>query len=243
MRMLIIGFVVFLAACNSSGVSQQTVDSDIQTSMAKLQAQVTALQASNDALKAGQAKLTLIGKLHGVTTDAIGRMVDAVGNPLSFGPCADMGLYSGQGGSDSANPLASQFEIYKQTASGTCPGATTSYNETTGLHDRLKFAAWAQPNCQGTLYVETDTVNSMSLNALEGILVILSPDPADNTVYASQAGSVPQSIQIQSAFNFTGGLCQPDSELRMVIPLFKNDFQVSGVPDALIPGSWSRVAP
>lgn len=251
MRMLIIGFVVFLCACNGSGNSTPGVtQADIQVAIAPLQSQIQSLQADNDRLKQGQDKLILIGQLNATNfkTDSVGRVVDAIGNPVNFGPCADMGLYSGQGGSDSANPLQSQFEIYKQKADAVsgCPGATTSYNETTGLHDRLPFAGWDQPNCQGTMYVETDVPkNTMSLDALQSVLVMLSPDPADDAVYASASGSVPQPIHIQSSMSGAPGglLCQPDIETREAIAMVRNDFHVTGVPDSLIPGSWSKVAP
>lgn len=248
MRALIIGFVIFLAACNGSGNSTPGItQADIQAAIAPLQSQVDGLQAENDKLKAGQAKLALIGKLHGVSTDAVGRTVDAVGNPVSFGPCTDMGLYQGQGGTDSANPLASQFEIYKQTADAQsgCPGATTSYNETTGLHDRLIYAVWDEPDCKGNMYVITDVPkDTMSVAALEEILVIMSPDITDNTVFASEKGSTPQPIQIQSSFNIAGGACSsPDIEIRMVIKMIVNDTHITGVPNSLVPGSWSRVAP
>lgn len=237
MRSLIVGFVILLAGCNQGTNNIPYSDPALVAkvdNLSKALAAATHLQAEQ-ALSIG--KLQLIGKVHG--------QVNATGITISdFGPCADMGIYSGQGGSDSSNPLASQFEIYKHSATANCPGSTTSFNETTGLHDRLKFAAWDGPNCTGTMYVETDIPqNSMSLEAMENILVIMSPDPSDNTVYATQAGSIPEPIQIQSSFNASGGLCGTDVETRMVIGFVKNDPHVTGYPDSLVPGSWSRVSP
>lgn len=194
------------------------------------------------------SKLQLIGKVKGSANEEHGQFRTSAVSTVSFGPCTDMGIYQGQGGSDSANPLQSQFEIYKQTADAQtgCPGSITSYNETTGLHDRLPFAGWDGPNCTGTMYVMTDTPqDTMSLSALEGILVMMSPDPSDNSVYSSTAGSTPQSVQIQSSMNGapTAQICQASVSIHMAIAMTKNSTQVSGVPNFLVPGSWSRVSP
>lgn len=194
-------------------------------------------------VQTGLARLPLIGKVKGQVSMDTGLAVAA-----DFGPCADMGIYSGQGGSDSANPLQSQFEIYKQTADTQtgCPGATTSYNETTGFHDRLPFAYWSAPNCKGVMYVSTDTPSfTMSLAALEGILVMKSPDPADDHVYASAAGSSPQTVTIQSNMNGAPGgqVCGNGAASIHGIAMPLNETQTTGVPDSLVPGSWSRVAP
>lgn len=236
MKTYLLALVVFLAGCNQGTNNVPYSDPAL---VAKVDALTKALAAETHARAEAIARLQLIGKVRG--------QINAAGLAIAdFGPCTDMGIYSGQGGSDSANPLASQFEIYKQTASNGCPGSTTSYNETTGLHDRLIYAAWDQPNCQGTMYVETDIPqNSMSLTALEGILVMMSPDPNDNSVYASQAGSSPNLIHIQSAMNGSigGRVCASDVEDRMGIAMIKNDFHVTGVPDSLVPGSWTKVSP
>ena len=239
MKFTIFGLMLFLAACNGS--TSSAPDPEIAALKSQVQNLTEALAAATHADAQKFANLQIIGQVRGPLSMDAGRAITA-----SFGPCASMGVYQGQGGSDSANPLHSQFEIYKQIADATtgCPASTTSYNEVTGLHDRLLYAAWDGPNCTGTLYVETDVPqNTMSLAALENILLMMSPDPADSTVYASAAGSTPQAIQIQSSYNAAGGECLADIETRMVIPMVVNDVQVTGVPDSLVPGSWSKVSP
>lgn len=238
MRSLIIGMILFLSACNQGTTNIPYTDPSVT---AKIDALTQALAAATHGEAQKFSELQIVGVVRG--------QINAAGVAVDFGPCANMGIFQGLGGSDSGNPLHSQFEIYKQIANAQtgCPASITSYNETTGLHDRLPYAAWDDGVCGkngGTMYVETDIPqNSMNLSALENILVMMSPDPTDNTVYASPGNSVPQPLQIQSSFNALGGQCFPDVETRMVIPMFKNDVHVTGIPDSLVPGSWTKVAP
>ncbi len=135
-----------------------------------------------------------------------------------------------------------QFDIYKN-----CMGYLASYNEVTGLHDKPPYAAWDGPNCTGNLLIITDVPgDGMNVGAMEGGMVFSSPLPGDTTVYQIVAGQTPQSVQIQSSINTdpTGNSCSsPDIEVRMVMFATKNDGSVNGVPDSLLPESWTQVAP
>lgn len=242
MKFTIFGLMLFLAACNGSSSSQP--DPRVDALQAQIDSLTQTLAAATHENAQKFANIQIIGQVSGQLSMDVGRAITA-----SFGPCSNMGIYQGQGGSDSASPLKSQFEIYKQIANSQtgCPASMTSYNETTGFHDRLPYAVWDEPGCSeggGNIYVETDVPqNTMSLSALQNILVMMGPEPSDNTVYASQAGSTPEPIQVQSSFNVLAGICDSDIETRMVIPMFKNNVQVTGVPDSLIPGSWSKTSP
>lgn len=237
MRILIIGFVLFLTACNSSGVSQQTVDSDIQTSMAKLQAQITALQASNDALKAGQAKLTLIGKLHGVTTDAVGRAVDAVGNPVSFGPCADMGVLVGftNGTSNApADPLTAQYQAFKQ-----CTGYYYEVSAADGNLAPTQRLYFDGPNCNGSMFVWSASGFSFNNQVLSDGVVFISPK--DGSQLMAKAGQAAVMTQVQSVYIIANGGCTADGDFQPMYAVTPNDISVSGVPESV--GQFQLAAP
>lgn len=225
MRMLIIGFVAFLCACNGSGNSTPGVtQADIQAAIAPLQAKVNALQASNDALKAGQAKLTLIGKLHGVSTDAIGRMVDAVGNPVSFGPCADMGVLLGRGDNPfSQDPLSAIYESFQQ-----CTGyeySVTVATKTVAVGPRL---FWDGPNCTGKMYEWNSGGGSYNDQALDGGVVFLSP--LDNSSLMVASGQIPSPVLMQSVWVTSNPGCQSDVETQNLYKVTQNDPSVTGVP-------------
>lgn len=232
MRAFIIGTILFLSACNSDTTTVQKVPYTDPAVTAKLNALTEALAAATHEDAQRFALLQVVGKVNGLRNAAGVSVAD-------FGPCANMGTFQGRGGSDSSNPLASNFEIYL-----TCTGYTTSYNEATGLHDYPKYAAWSEPNCQGTMYIITDVPqDTMSLAALENGLVML--DPLNNVVVTTQQGSSPESVQIQSSSNLQASVAcggPSDIETRMVISTVPYTNQ-TGAAESLVPGSWTIASP
>src|SRR5579872_6304691 len=105
MRILIISLFGFLAACN--GTTIQQVPSNVpneSTQVAALQAQVIALQKQIDSLQ-------IIGKVSGKSEDTDNTRALTT----NFGPCSNMGVLVGfTNGTNSADPLTSDFQAFKQ---------------------------------------------------------------------------------------------------------------------------------
>lgn len=240
----IICLFLILAGCNSdddsSLVTKAQLPPNESTQIAALQAEVSSLQNS---IK----QIQLIGKPIGqaiAQTDSV-RSFRMLGEPTlapgavtgQFGPCADMGVLQGRGGSDTGDALDSQFEIFKQ-----CTGYSYSISNLTGLLDIPPYLTWDGPNCTGNAYLEMDIPqNTMNADAVKNGLVFQSP--VDSTVYEIPAGEQPQQIMIQSAINTRGGMCGADQELRLVIHAIPNNTSITGVPNSMIPNTWTTVAP
>lgn len=244
MRTMIFVLVAFITGCNGSSDDDSLLATKAQLPPNE-STQVQALQAEVDALKKGQSELALIGKLKSnLPVDSVGRVLDATGTPVSFGPCSNMGLFQGRGGSDSQDPLLSQVEIYKTTGCNGINGVFTSYNDLTGLHDVPPFIAWDGPNCQGNVYIETDVPqNAYAQSVLDSGIVFTNP--VDSLAYWLKGGQTPVPIQIQSSLNTRPGSagCNSDIETRMAVLAIRNDVTQSGVPDSLVPGSWTNGSP
>lgn len=247
MRIVLLMILALLAGCNSSDddssfATQQQVSAipNEATAVAALRAQVTEMQTK-------LADLQVIGKLKGqsagLSPSDFRTMGELSATPVSFGPCTNMGIFQGRGGSDTADPLRSQFEVYKTVGCTSNNGAFTSYNDITGQHDVPPYLAWDGPNCHGNLYIETDVPQNTFPGAiLSGGIVFMNP--IDGLAYWIQGGQTPASITIQSALNTSpGGGCSPDIETRMTVLAIRNDITQSGIPDSLVPGSWTQVAP
>lgn len=248
MRSFVIVLFSLLAACNESS---NTVTPDPSLT------QIQALQTQVDNLSAQVKQLQLIGRPVGqvAKTDQVAQF-RMLGEPTlapaastgpapvtgQFGPCADMGVLQGRGGSDTSNPLLSQFEIYKN-----CVNETYSISTTTGLLDIPPYLAWDGPNCTGNSYLEMDVPqNTMNQDAIKSGLVVQSPLPNDSSVFEiNSTKNPPKTIMIQSALNTRPGSagCQTDQEMRLVVLLIPNATQSTGAPNSMIPGTWTTTAP
>lgn len=244
MRSFVIVLFSLLAACNQSDndsgfVTQAQLPPNESTQIAALRAEVRQLQ--------------LIGRPVGtsVHADSI-ETFRMLGEPTlapaavtvtgQFGPCANMGVLQGRGGSDTPNPLLSQFEIYKN-----CMNETYSISTTTGLLDIPPYLAWDGPNCTGNAYLEMDVPqNTMNNDAIKSGLVVQSPLPNDASVFEiNSTKNPPKVITIQSALNTRPGSvgCTTDIEARLVVLLIPNNNSSTGAPNSMIPGSWTTTAP
>lgn len=244
LKLLFFTLLLALVGCNGSSTDTDAAPADNDSQYAT-HAQLSQALAAVSGLKAQMADVQIIGKLKtsASRTDSVGRVIDAQGNAVSFGPCPDMGVFQGRGGSDTANPLTSQFEVYKTAGcSGIPSGVFTSYNDVTGLHDVPPYAVWDGPNCTGNMYIETDVPqNTFPGAVLSGGVVFTSP--IDGKAYWMQGGQSPHPIAIQSAINTRGGSCGPDVETRVSVTAIPNDVNQSGVPDSLVPNSWTQASP
>lgn len=250
MRIALLMILALLAGCNGSSDN----DSALQQQISAIPNEATAVQALKtevSSLTSKVSELQLIGKIKGQTLDAspdafrtMGEFAQGV-NAVSFGPCTNMGIFQGRGGSDTADPLRSQFEVYKTAGcAGNANGIFTSYNDVTGLHDIPPYMAWDGPNCTGNLYIETDVPQ----NTFPGAILsggIVFTNPIDGLAYWIQGNQTPEPITIQSALNTSSpaNTCGPDIETRMAVHAIRNDASQSGIPDSLVPGSWTTVAP
>lgn len=85
---------------------------------------------------------------------------------------------------------------------------------------------------------------TMNADAVKNGLVFQSPLPGDSTIFqVNSTKTPPQNLMIQSAINTRGGICGPDQEVRLVVIAIPNDVQITGVPNSLVPNSWTTVAP
>lgn len=225
MNKVLFTILLFLIGCGAS--SDQSVSlADFNS----LKAQVVTLQTQMSKLQF-EGKLNTVVVAHGVLTRAITQAV-------SFGTCPDMGLFQGRGGSDTPDTISSQFETYKQ-----CTGYFYTISDFTGVLDVPPFVAWDQPNCQGTAYIETDVPqNTINSQVLKGGYVFQSPANPSIT-YAVTAGQTPQPVMIQSALNTRGGVCGADVETRTVVSAVVNNSAITGVPNSLVPGTWTNGVP
>lgn len=240
MRSFVIVLFSLLAACNgsdndSSLVTQAQLPPNEATAIAAIRAQI--------------AKVQLIGRIVSQTQINInsprefamqGEPIISAITPVSFGPCADMGILQGRGGSDTGAALDSQFELYKQ-----CTGYTYAISNLTGLLDVPPYLTWDGPNCTGNAYLEMDVPqNTMNADAVKNGVVFQSPLPGDTTVFqVNSTKTIPQHIMIQSAINTRGGVCGPDQEVRFVVIAMPNDVNITGVQNSLVPNTWTTVAP
>lgn len=237
MRSFIVVLMFALTACNGSDTTPVVAGPTL--------AQFQAAQAQIDALNKQMKQLQLIGHVNGgapVSRDTRSIMAmqgePTITKAVSFGPCADMGVLQGRGGSDTGSPLSSQFETYK-----TCMGYTYSISSLTGLLDVPPFLTWDGPNCTGNAYLEMDVPqNTMNADAVKNGIVFQSPIDA-TVVYEIPAGEQPQQIMIQSAINTRGGICGADQEVRLVVHAISNNISVTGIPNSMIPGTWTTGAP
>lgn len=249
MRSFIIGLALCLSACGGyDGVSQVQVEQDIAKAPNQATG-VSALQAQVASLNKQMSNVQIIGQLKKPGTEDFRKMgepiVESVSQATPFGACPNMGIFQGRGGSDSSNPVGSQFEIYKTEgcADSSLDGQITSYSNITGQHDTAPYLAWDDSTCGqngGTLYIETDEPSNFYAAALTGGVFSVGGQS-----YWIKPGQTPEPIMIQSAINTRpgGGFCGIDQEVRMVVIAIRNDFNQSGIPDSLVAGSWEQVAP
>lgn len=241
MRSLIIGLVVFLAACNSSssGLTQVQLDAAVQKAVAPLQSQIDTLQASNKTLTAGQAKLTLIGKVHGVSSDSLrlqGEPTVNAANATSFGPCNDMGVLLGRGNNvNSQDPLSAPLESFQQCTN--YEYSVVVATNTVAVGPRL---FWDGPNCTGNMYEWNSGGGSYNDQTLEGGVVFLSP--LDNSSLMVKGGQTPKPILMQSVWVTSNPGCQSDIETQNLYEVIPNDISVTGVPSLSI-GAFQLAAP
>jgi len=233
MRSLIIGLVVFLAACNGSsnsvaGITQAQLDAAVKP----LQTQVDSLQSQNKNLQDSLAKLTLIGKVHGVSSDI--RMQgefrpEGVSAP-NFGPCADMGVlvgFSNPGSNNTADPLTATYQAFKQ-----CTGYYYEAQVGTGNISVASRIFWDGPNCTGNMYEWEAGGAGYNTQILQGGIVFLSPVDGI-TELAVMAGQTSQPIMIQSAWVASNPGCQSDIETQLLYTVTSNKTAITGVPNSV----------
>lgn len=227
MRIVLISLVVFLVACNGSsnsvsGGSPTITQADIQAAIAPLKAQIQSLQADNKKLKEGQAKLTLIGKVHGVATEertlAIGRA--AVTTP-DFGPCTDMGVLVSNPGFTTA------YQGFRQ-----CTGYYYEAQVGTGNIGVASRIFWDGPNCTGNMYEWEAGGAGYNTQILQGGIVFISPVDGVTDLSVT-AGQTPQPIMIQSAWVASNPGCQSDIETQLLYHVIPNNTRVTGVPNSV----------
>lgn len=215
--------VISVAACNSSS-SSSAPDPEVAALKTQVQdlSQALAAATHEDAQKLSEFKL--IGIPEG-TTDVAGRILNAVGNVVSFGPCADMGVMIGFENSSNqpANALNAVSEDFKQ-----CTGYIYGANVSDGTVTTGQRIFWDGPNCTGNLLEWEAAGGGYSTTALQGGVVFTSP--VDNLVYMVRAGQTPQPVLIQSAWVLSNPGCQSDVETQLMYTVEPNDISVTGVP-------------
>lgn len=222
MRNLIIGLVVFLAACNGS-TSNPSTDPKIAELQGELKGLNEALAAAThaQALQAkGVSKLQVVGQVSGF------RGEDTLSIAPDFGPCTDMGILIGTTNADSspADTLIANFQAWRQ-----CTGYVY---ETAVLDGSIKVGPrvfWDGPNCTGTMYEWEASGHSFNTQALKNGVVFKSP--ADNSTLMVEAGQTAQPIFMQSVMTSDDPECQADVETQLMYIVTQNDFHKSGVPD------------
>lgn len=236
--------ILFLTACNGSnnstapaaGITQAQLDAAV----APLKADIESLQTENAALKAGQSKLTLIGKVHGVASTEL-RMqgefrTEAVSAP-NFGPCADMGVlvgFTNQGSNTAPDPLTANFQAFKQ-----CTGYYYEAQVGTGNISIASRIFWDGPNCTGNMYEWEAGGAGYNTQTLESGVVFISP--VDGSELAVTAGQTAQPIMIQSAWVAANPGCQSDVETQLLYSVTANVTSVTGVPMTV--GKYQLAAP
>jgi len=226
MRILIISLFGFLAACN--GTTIQQVPSNVpneSTQVAALQAQVIALQKQIDSLQ-------IIGKVSGKSEDTDNTRALTT----NFGPCSNMGVLVGfTNGTNSADPLTSDFQAFKQ-----CTGYQYEVGVGTGIIATAERIFWDGPNCTGNILEWQAGGVGYNTQTLQGGVVFLSP--VDNSELMVQAGQNPQPIMIQSVWVNSNPGCQADVETQMMYQVSPNDTSISGVPNS-VSASYQLGAP
>lgn len=237
MKFTIFGFLLFLAACNGGG-SSSAAPGDA-TAIAALRAEVVSLQADNAALKTGQAKLKIVGHVHGIAaqTQGIGGgnfLPDAV----NFGPCPDMGVLIGfvsANNASIADPLYAKYQAFKQ-----CTGFSYETDVTTGTLAPASRLYWDGPNCTGGMWEWNASGSSYNDQSLSTGVVFLNP--ADMTTELMvEPGQTPQMVQAASVYIVSNGDCEADSDLQPMYKVTVNDTQITGVPGSV--GSYNLGSP
>lgn len=238
MRSLIIGLVVFLAACNSSssGLTQTQLDAAIQKAVAPLQSQIDALQTSNKTLTAGQAKLTLIGKVHGVSSDSLrlqGEPTVGAVNATSFGPCSDMGVLEGDTISPGNGALGASYQAFKN-----CTNNHAEYSVEDGSLKIANREYFTTIDCTGTVYEWEAGGQGYSRQVLNDGVVFISP--TKGTQLWIEPNQSPQMIQSESAW-VPGNGCSLDQDFQPMWVASPNDVSKSGFPGSV--GEYQLTAP
>lgn len=246
MRSLIIGLVVFLTACNGSTTEVQKVPYTDPQVTAKIDALTQALADATHA-QAQEAvslrKLTLIGKVHGVSTESI-RMqgefrTEAVSTASNFGPCTDMGVlvgFTNTGNNTGAGALSASYQAFK-----TCSGYLYETSVQNGDIKQASRIFWDGPNCTGNqLEWESGGAGYNTQSLVNGVVFI---SPVDGTTQLMvRSNQTPQPILIQSAWVSSNPGCQSDIETQLMYQVTPNDVNVTGVPNKTV-GNFSLVAP
>ncbi len=240
MRSLIIGLVVFLAACGGGGTTIAGItQAQLDAAVKPLQAQVDSLQTQNKSLQDSLAKLTLIGKVHGVSSEL--RMqgefrTEAVAAP-SFGPCADMGVLVGftAQGSNTADPLTASNEAFKQ-----CTGYSYESVVGTGALAPTQRLYFDGPNCTGNMYVWPASGAGYNAQILQDGVVFSSP--IDGSGMMVKAGQVASMIQAASVYIILNAGCSIDGDLQPMWNVTANDISITGVSSNAV-GAYQLAAP
>jgi hypothetical protein len=239
MRNLILGFVVFLAACNGSTTNVPYTDPQVT---AKLDSLTEALAAATH-IQAEQAaslnKLTLIGKVHGVSNELKmqGEFRTEAQATVSFGPCSDMGVlvgFTNPNNNSAADPLTATYQAFKQ-----CTGYYYEAQVGTGNVAIASRIFWDGPNCTGNMYEWEAGGAGYNTQTLENGVVFISP--VDGSELAVTAGQTGQPIMIQSAWVAANPSCQSDIETQLLYSVTPNVTSVTGVPMTV--GEYQLVAP
>jgi len=233
MRSLIIGFVVFLAACNQGTNNVPYSDPAL---VAKVDSLTKAL-ADATHTQAGQAKsissLQLIGKAHGVAsaerTLAIGQ---AAAIAPSFGPCADMGVM--EGSTSTSGPLGALYQAFKN-----CTNTHAEYNVDTGDLKQVNRIYFTSLDCSGQAYVWEAGGAGYNMQVLNDGVAFTSP--VDGLAYWVKPNQTPQTIQAGSVYIVANGSCQLDGDLQPMWVVSPNDTSKNGVPSSA--GSYQVVSP
>lgn len=227
MRILIIGFAVFLSACNGSSTS--TPDN----TQAKLDKLTQALAAATH-IQAQQtdtiSKLQLFGKPSGVTAERV-MAIGAAAQTINFGPCADMGVKVGS--IYKSGPLDEQFQAFKQTKTDICPGVYAEYEVKTGNLRQAPRIFFDGPNCTGNAFEWDSGGQGYDRQKLASGVSFISP--FDGSLMWVAPGTQPINTQVASIFTIDNGTCDVDLDFQPMWLAVVITTAESGVPTSVGP--------
>lgn len=231
MRALIIGFVIFLAACNGSGNSTPSIThADIQTAIqqdtAQLQERVTKAEAAASKANAALAQIQLFVKID--QSPVTNLAVRALQNAIDFGPCTNAGIKIGSTLKFGGSALDEQTQAFKQTPTDTCPGAYAEYDVLTGNLHTASRVYFANADCTGNPLVWDAGGEGYDGQKLPAGLSFISP--LDSLQYWVPPGTIPQTVTAQSNFIVSNGDCELDGDVQPMWEASRTSVIESGIP-------------
>lgn len=237
MRILIIGTILFLSACNGS--TTVTNDSDLQNQINILNQEVASLKASIppnqitnvSALQGKVSEIRLIGLPNKPQT--IFEELGGTSLTPQFGPCANMGIQEGATTTGDALSIISK-------AFHTCTGYHVEYNTADGSVKTAPRLWWDGPNCTGNMWeFEAFGANYDTQTLTDGVVF---SNPQDGTPLMVTSGQTPQEVNFQSIMVVGTAGCQSDIEKQLMYSVAPNSTTVTGAANSPI-GRYTTISP